>query len=147
MYPGKAHKIIYSKRFPHQELEDILESQGIPDDLLPAEPDESFQAFCRRIEENSICISRPDKQAERERFINLAVNLSESYEIDMEITDYFYHISVTMYLNCASCSGELKSLFTKLIVMCDRISSFISRSDPCDFIISLEYNTHDHYIS
>lgn len=147
MYPEEPRKVIYSKRFPRQLMDELLKNREVPKDILPAKPSVSYKAFCDRIAKNSTYQPNPDKIAKKERFINLAVTLSESYEIDMEITDHFYFISVTMYLTCAYCTGELKSLFTELIVMCDGISSFLSHSDPCDFIISLDYYTHDHYVS
>lgn len=147
MYPEKPRKVIYSKRFPHQLMDGLLKDLEVPEDIPPAKALVSYSAFCDRIAKNNTYLPNPDKIAKKERFINLAVTLSENYEIDMEITDHFYLISVTMYLRCSYCTGELKSLFTELIVMCDSISSFTSHSDPCDFIISLDYYTHDHDIS
>lgn len=145
MYSEKTHKVIYSKRFPRQNIDEPPKGREVPEEFLPAKPLVSSRAYLNRIAKNSTYLPNPDKMAKQERFINLAVALSENYEIDMEITDCLHYISVTMHLDCAYCTGELKALFTELIVMCDCISSFTSPS--CDFIISLDYYTYDHYIS
>lgn len=92
-------------------------------------------------------VVRPERISMRQRFIDLAIEFSTDYEIDIEIADHFYYISVTMYLFCASIVGDPKQMISKLIGMCDRISSFTSKTDPCDFSIVLDYFTHDHYIS
>lgn len=145
MYSEKNQKVIYSKHFPRLNSDEPLKDCELPEELLSAKPPVSCKEFCGRIAQNSTYLPNPDKMAKQERFINLAVALSENYEIDMEITDCLHYISVTMHLDCAYCTGELKALFTELIVMCDCISSFTSPS--CDFIISLDYYTYDHYIS
>ena len=147
MYSEKTHKVIYSKRFPRQNIDEPPKDREVPEERLPTKPLVSSRAYLNRIAKNSTYLPNPDKIANQEKFVNLAITLSETYKIDMEITDCSHYISVTMYLDCAYCTGELKALFTELIVMCDSISSFLSGSDPCDFILSLDYYTHDHYIS
>ena len=147
MYLEPEGKIIYSKRFPRTSLEDFLKEHDVTDDFpLPIQL-ESPDKFFNRMIEDSAYILNPSKAARQQRFIDLAIDLSSNFEIDMEIKDCFYYITTTMYLDCATCAGSLKSMFAELITMSDRISSFISSTDPCDFIISLDYYTHDHYVS
>lgn len=147
MYLEPESKIIYSNRFPRTSLENFLEEHDVTDNLTPPIQLESPDTFFNRMVENSVYVLNPNKVAGQQKFIDLAIELSSDFEIDMEIKDCFYYITATMYLDCATCAGSLKSMFAALITMSDRISSFISPTDPCDFIISLDYYTHDHYVS
>lgn len=140
-------KVIYSKRFPHKSVDELLNEAGLSDFDFPTEPPEPFSSLINRIDEESTYILDEEKQNCRKKFIDLAIELSSDYEIDMEITDHFYYVTATMYLDCASCAGELKAMFTELVSMCDRINSYISKKECCDFVISLDYYTHDHFVS
>lgn len=146
MYSEPESKIIYSKRFPRLSVEDFLKEHDDGELELLIQPEPPATLFKRIIEDNEY-VFNPDKAAGRQKFIDLAKELSSDFEIDMKIEDCTYYITVTMYLDCATCAGSLKSMFAELITMSDRISSFIYADDTCDFVISLEYYTHDHYFA
>lgn len=147
MYLEPEKKVIYSKRFPLESIDDFLKEHDVPDGLIPSTPPEPFDVVYNHMSENSVYVLKADRIVGRQRFIDLAKAISSDYEVDMEIKDCSYYITVTMYLYCSTCAGSLKSMFAELINMCDRISSFTSSTDPSDFIISLDYLTHDHYVS
>lgn len=130
-------KIIYSKRFPRPEplaMKAAWEDAGAE---LPVEPP-SLEPIFEHIVEESMFEIDPDKAALQQRFLGLAVKLSSSYKIDMDIKERCSCLSVIMYLDCATCSGELKEMFAELLRMSDHISSFLSKTEPCDFIIALD---------
>jgi len=139
-------KIIYSKRFPKVDLNEFCKGQGGTDDDI-FEPPVPFETFRKRLAENSTYIVNPTKLKWRQEFIDMAVRLSSEYEIDMDIEDHLYYISVCMYLGSASCVGRLKALFTLLLSMCDRITCLTTKNGTSDFTITLDYHTHDHYLS
>ncbi len=141
------HKVIYCKQFPHQDIDKLLEEQEVSGEKFSSMPRESPEAFRQRIEQSSTYILRADKAQKKEAFINLAKSLSAGYEIDMKIEEYGYFVSVTMYMDCATYTGEVKKMLTELTIMSENISFFLSSTDPCDFILSLDYFTHDHYVS
>jgi len=138
-------RIIYSKRFPKVDLDALCkELDGTDDDILEPPP---FETFLRRMTENSAYIINPAKLKCRQEFIDIAVRLSSEYEIDMDIKDHPYYISVCMYLGSASCAGRLKTLFILLLSMCDRVTYLTTKNGTYDFTIILDYRTHDHYLS
>jgi len=113
-------RIIYSKRFPKVNLTGFGKEQGAADDGI-LKPPMPFEEFCKRLVEKSAYFINPYKMIWRQKFIDLAIGLSEEYEIDMDIKEYLYYISVNMYLDSASCAGNLKSMFAALLTMCDRV--------------------------
>ncbi|WP_300447376.1 hypothetical protein [uncultured Oscillibacter sp.] len=108
------HKVIYCKQFPHQDIDKLLEEQEVSGEKFSSMPRESPEAFRQRIEQSSTYILRADKAQKKEAFINLAKSLSAGYEIDMKIEEYGYFVSVTMYMDCATYTGEVKKMLTEL---------------------------------
>lgn len=146
----QKEKIIYRKRFTKIDLDNLdmtfsqQENPDLKDDIQ--KPSVSFDTFYKRMVANSIYVIKPERVKHKQRFIDLAITLSTDFEIDMDIKEGFYYVTVTMYLLCATCTGSMKSMIAELVSKCDRISSFTSKTDLCDFIISLDYYTHDHYV-
>lgn len=141
------HKVIYCRRFPRQDIAKLLEEQEVSGEKFFSMPRESPAAFRQRIEQSSTYVLRADKAEKKEAFINLAKSLSADYEIDMQIEEYGYFVSVTMYMDCSVYTGKVKKMLTELIIMSENISFLLSSTEPRDFILSLDYFTHDHYVS
>lgn len=138
-------KLIFSKRFPRLDA-DEMRAQAAEDPLESAPPP-SFDKFLREVRENSVYVPIPDKIARRQRFIDLAKQLCLDYEIDTEIKEYGHFISVNLHLYCGAYTGTLKRMLSELVSMCDRVCSFRPKTGPYDLTLSLDYYTHDHYIS
>lgn len=139
-------KKIYSKRFP--KMDSALMNEQEDSDEENHEPSVPYEEFKRHIIEDSVYVVDPQKMKERQTFINLAVELSSNYEVDMDITEYRYRVEVNIYVDDSSCSGYLKFLFAKLVTMCDRISHFANlKEKEADLTISLDFYTHTHYLS
>ena len=84
--------------------------------------------------------------AQRQKFIDLAIEYSTDYGIDMVIKDRTYFIEVIIYYEYRACSGDETKILSELIGMSDKIYSFDGTSLGCDFTIILDYNTHDQYM-
>ena len=85
----------------------------------------------------------PERQRLAQKFIAMAKDLSEAYDIDIDIRQKEYFIEVNLHLYCASYPGELTKMFARLFDMCDRFSSFIHTTEPSDFTLSLDFFTHE----
>ena len=143
---GKGTKI-YSRRFPKKNMDDFLRERGISPETIP-EPSISYEQFCKLYEENSEYVIIPQKAKRRQRFIDIAMELSSVYEIDMDIVVYPYYVQVEIYANDATYTRHLKSLYAELAVMSDCITHFTSlKGKEFDFTIILDYHTHTHYLS
>lgn len=141
-------KKIYSKRFPKKDDAFMRElSEQADSDEENYEPSVTFEEFKRHIIEDSVYVVDPKKMKERQTFINLAIELSSEYEINMDITEYCYRVEVKIYADDSSFAGYLKTLFARLITMCDRISHFANlKEKEFDLTLILDYHTHAHYL-
>lgn len=85
----------------------------------------------------------PERQELGQKFIAMAKELSEAYDIDIDIRQKGYFIEVNLHLYCTSYPSELTKMFARLFGMCDRFSSFILTTEPSDFTLSLDFFTHE----
>lgn len=146
MFATPEETIIYSKRFPRDDF-DETEMAKLLREHPPEEPidtEKAFQEFMNRVN-NSTYVVRPDKMAFRKKFIDLAIEYSANYDVDMIIKERAYFIEVTMYCMYGACFEDANKMLSELIGMSDRICSFDGKSGDCDFIITLDYYTHDCY--
>ena len=134
-------QVIYSKRYPsaQQEMQQFI-GGALPNDCKSSE--EALQDFRRRMEE-TVYQPIPERQRLAQKFIAMAKDLSEAYDIDIDIRQKEYFIEVNLHLYCASYPGELTKMFARLFDMCDRFSSFILTKEPSDFTLSLDFFTHE----
>ena len=134
-------QMFYSKRYPpvQQEMQQFIEG-SLPSDCKSSE--ESLQEFWRHMEE-TVYQPIPERQELGKKFIAMAKELSEAYDIDIDIRQKGYFIEVNLHLYCTSYPSELTKMFARLFGMCDRFSSFILTTEPSDFTLSLDFFTHE----
>lgn len=144
--PGKR---IYSQHFPQPAFdeEQYRKAEEKLDAIKGTPLWTSFEEHLRELEENIVYVLRPDKVDGRQRFIDLAKQLSLDCEIDMDIWEYDDQISVNLYLYCCNYTGAAKDMFSELLTLCDCVSILRNLAGPFDFTLSLDYNTHDCYLS
>ena len=152
MLDGPEVKVIYTKRYlPDERDENTVEqASGAVDASIPAMPEETqrwdgFVAKWNHMIENSVYIPLRRKIKNLRGYINLAIRFSSEYEIGIDIKDHFYYTSVTLYYFCGVYDGAFMTMLAALIDMSDKFTSLIPADKSCDFIISLDYFTHDHY--
>lgn len=134
-------QMLYSKRYPpvQREIHQFI-GGSLPCDCKSSE--EALQKFRRHMEE-TVYQPIPGRQELGQKFIAMAKELSEAYDIDIDIRQKEYFIEVNLHLYCASYPGELTKMFAQLFDMCDRFSSFILTTEPSDFTLSLDFFTHE----
>ena len=92
-------------------------------------------------------VSREERLEKSERFIAGAIELSQAYEIDMDIQQTSHCIKANIHLYHAAYPEELTRMLAKLISMCDKMSFFSLLDEASDFTLSLEFYTHYPYSS
>ena len=78
----------------------------------------------------------PGREKEARHFIQKAIEISNDYELDIEIEEHLSHISATYYFDCGACMGFLK----RIIEMSDDIS-FFDHIKGFDMVMSLDFYT------
>ena len=131
-------EIIYEKHF-HKETIDELEKERI--DLVEAFGEDakqapSFNEIMKMIYSNVTYLALPEREKMARTFIETAIEISNDYELDIEIEEHLSHISATYYFDCGACMGFLK----RIIEMSDDIS-FFEHINGFDMAMSLDFYT------
>ena len=141
-------KVIYSKRYPpaEKELEKFSADTTLPV-ITPEQAETSFQNFCSVMNSEPCYEPIPGKEEKAQEFIALAKKFSEDHEIDIDIRQSPHSVNVSLHFYCAAYSKAMTRQFAQLFNMCDNLSSFIFKSEPSDFTLVLELDTHKFYLS
>ena len=142
-------KVLYSKRFPKESPIDLekeaeqLNSENNYDDGL--KDGESIVDF---LERNRTSVSNEEKIKKKVIFIKAAVDLAETYEIDMDIVEYDTRVVANMFLQSSLYTGTIKKLISALIVMADEFDIFPPKEGE-DYTVNLllTYHTHDIFLN
>lgn len=103
---------------------------------------EKFKRYIQSIRYQEI----PEKMAGRQEFISLAVDLSETFSVDMDIKEKAYGIEVSLHMFCSAYPDIMTQMLAKLFDMSDTSASFILPDKPGDFTLVFDYRTHDSYV-
>lgn len=142
-------KVIYSKRYPKmssaeldEEIEKLNKENKFDDGLKEGESIVDF------LERNQKFVPNKERLAEKDLFLKVLKDLSESYEIDADIVEGNISCVAHLYLQSAAYTGTLKKILTGLIVMADELDILPPREDDTEYILhlSLTYHTHDIYL-
>ena len=117
-------EIIYEKHF-HKETIEAIEKERI--DFVEAfgedaEQAPSFNEIMKKIYSNVTYLVLPEREKMAKTFIETAIEISNDYELDIEIEEHLSHISATYYFDCGACMGFLR----RIIEMSDDISFFLT---------------------
>ena len=142
-------KVLYSKRFPKESPLDLekeaeqLNSENNYDDGL--KDGESIIDF---LVKNRTSVPNEERIKEKVIFIKAAVDLAETYEIDMDIVEYDTRVVANMFLQSSLYTGTIKKLISALIVMADEFDIFPPK-DKENYTVNLllTYHTHDIYLN
>lgn len=118
-------EIIYEKHF-HKETIEELEKERI--DLVEAFGEDakqapSFNEIMKMIYSNVTYLALPEREKMAQTFIETAIEISNDYELDIEIEEHLSHISATYYFDCGACMGFLR----RIIEMSDDISQTVDK--------------------
>ncbi len=131
-------EIIYEKHFHKETIEklkkertDLVEAFGEDAKQAP-----SFNEIMKKIYSNVTYLALPEREKMAQTFIETAIEISNDYEVDIEIEEHFSHIAVNYFFNCSAAMGFLK----KIIQMADDIS-FFDHIGGYDLVMSLDFYT------
>lgn len=144
----EAKKVLYSKQFSKETPLDLekeieqLNSEKKFDDRL--KEGESILDF---LERNKTTVPNEERIKEKVIFVKAAIDLAETYQIDMDIVEYNTHVVVNMFLQSSLYTGTIKKLISALIVMADEFDIFPPKEGE-DYTVNLllTYHTHDIFI-
>lgn len=142
-------KVLYSKRFPKEspldlenEIEQLNSGKKFDDGLKEGESIFDF------LERNRTTVPNEERIKEKVIFVKAAIDLAETYEIDMDIVEYDTRVVANMYLQSSLYTGTIKKLISALMVMADEFDIFPPK-DGEDYTVNLllTYHTHDIFIN
>lgn len=133
-------EIIYEKRYPKESMENFIALTDWLNRELSQKPVPSFDQFQKRLEEDYIYILIPHRQRIAKKFVWIAREISELYELDVKITKHVSHISVDYYFGATSCMRYLKDV----IKFADDIS-FFANIEGYKIVLCLDCYTHAVY--
>ena len=140
--------VIYSRHYPpideEKEMRETEEScQNDPGYIETPMP--SLAEILARAEAKYTYKRRPNAAEASQIFIELAIGLSEAYEISLDLTRHDRYICATMDIAFASYSGEIKHRLDALMAIADRVSLFYNKSKPDYVVASIDYYLYDRY--
>ena len=147
MEPSK-NVVIYSRHYPEIELEKAPQKVGEfcrnnPD--YRETPTPSLEKLLARAEARYTYKRRSDAAEASQKFIELAIGLSEAYEINLDLTKHERYICARMDIAFAPYSGEVKHRLDALMAIADRVSLFYNTSKPDYIVASIDYYFYDRY--
>lgn len=142
-------KVLYSKRFPkesHLDLDEEFEKLN-KEHKSDNEPKEG-ESFLDFLERNRSTVPNEERIKEKVIFVKAAIDLAETYQIDMDIAEYDTRIVANMYLQSSLYTGTIKKLISALMVMADEFDIFPPKERE-DYTVNLllTYHTHDIFIN
>ena len=126
-------EIIYKKQF-HREPIDETEPEVA--NFADNGNAPSFDEIMKEIYSNVTYLVLPEREKMAKTFIKTAIEISNDYELDIEIEEHLSHISATYYFDCGACMGFLR----RIIEMSDDIS-FFDHIKGFDMVMSLDFYT------
>ena len=145
----EAKKVLYSKRFPKEspldlekEFEQLNKENNFDDGLKEGE---SFLDFLKK---NQTTVPNEERIKEKVIFVKAAVDLAETYQIDMDIVEYDTRVVANMFLQSSLYTGTIKKLISALIVMADEFDIFPPKEGENYTVnLLLTYHTHDIFLN
>lgn len=139
-------KLIYSKRFHNPTAQELEEKMNNDKDFESYKPryetgNDFIENFINKVEYVPIPARIKDKQI----FIDMAIELSQTYEIDTDIYEVEGHIAAKLIFMPCSFMGDVKEMLMDVLDMADDISFFTSNKTLYAIELIAFYNTHDLY--
>lgn len=137
-------EIIYKKQFCKEPIEEIEPEMTNFTDSSHAP---SFEEIMKEIYSGVSYLALPQREKQAKAFIKAAIDLSNAYEVDIEIEEHFSHISVNYFFNCSAAMGFLKRSFRwRMTSLSLTISTATIWSCPSTFI-QRQYSKEDGLFS
>ncbi len=122
-------RLIYSKQYPKEDIE-LPKGKGCDDGSTPA----SWEKMKEKIAQRTTYREIPGRRHNSSLFIDIATEVSETYEYDIEIYETDILVEVLLSFDSHSTSGALNQLFR----MADDFSFFAGIKNR-EITISMDY--------
>lgn len=134
--------MIYKKQFHKETIEEIEADMA---DFMTQYGDQismppSFDDLRKTYYSDVTYIVLPEREKRAKKFIKTAIDISNTYEIDIEIEEHLSHISVAYYIDCGAEMGFMR----EIMAMSDNLN-FFTRINGYDLVICLDYYTKAVY--
>lgn len=140
--------IIYSRHYPQIDAEkEMREAEEFcrNDPDYHETPTPSIEEILAATEAKYTYERRVDAPEVSQKFIELAIGLSEAYEISLDLTKHERHICATMDIAFGPYSGGLKHRLDALMAIADSVSLFYNKSKPNYIVASVDYYFYDRF--
>ena len=143
-------KLIYSKRYLDPALVKAMAEAPFPEERTAkeeAETERSLQDFWRRMKNETHRVLMPERVEPSQQFIQLAKELAEAHEIDVDIWEKSYLIRVDLTFHTSLYPAPVARDLAKLLNMCDTFSTLVPSDHSGDLTLLLDFYTHKYYMS
>lgn len=129
-------KTLYKKRYPKKEAAELF----IPFERKDEPKKISFDDIMQELFQDTVYVRIPERKENAKRFIQTAIEVSNTYEIDIKIEEHLSHLTVYYYFDCSGCMGFLK----QVVAYADDLT-FFSHIEGYDIVMAIDYYTHAVY--
>lgn len=132
-------EVIYEKSYPREDIEELRAILSKEEDAQEHEHNKrmTFDEIIDEIYEGVEYEPLPERAKSAELFVKTAIEISETYELDVKITRRHSHISVDY---CFDSSGSMG--FLKYIIRFADDISFFANIKGYDIVMSIDHYTH-----
>lgn len=142
---GKKMGLVYTKRYISlAEIEkqyNSLLNEG--QESLEGIFTPSYKEFIKQMRDYTVYVPVPERLEGKDGFTDLAINLSERYQYDVDIFDHGNEIEVIFYFELFAYLSELK----ELLILADKIVVECDSTKENSLKVILEYYTHEQYFN
>ena len=146
----EGDKLIYSKRYLDPVLMEAMAQTPLPGERTEeeaAETQRSLANFWRRMKNETHRVLMPERVEPSQQFIQLAKELAEAHEIDIEIWEKSYFIRVDLMFHTSLYAAPVARDLAKILNMCDAFSTLVPSDHSGDLTLLLDFYTHKYYMS
>lgn len=145
---GMEKKLLFSNRYEKDmdlfdDLpDDMPELSDIDDAKVPTIDD-----FYEYMNKKRRCVPNKERIVNKDQFIKTVSELSETYKINADLSEFDVGYIADIYLDYANYCGYIKKLLAILFVLADDISLFDGHKADSDMLFSFTYHTHNVYLN
>lgn len=129
----------YSKRFPKLDIQQMLKEAETVD---AGNGEGGLQRVLQRLEKECTRPADPDKVRRSKRMTEIAIAVSQEYEIDADVTEGLWYVNATLYLAGSEYMDDLKDRLAALLALCDHFALLPDPQNEHGVILALTCRTH-----
>lgn len=144
--------LIYSRRYP-RDLHltgALVRETELPEDEVEESLNRIYTSqkkFWARYQDEDSFILKEDRVQPAKEFVQHVEDFCNLHQIDVDIRQENFFVSAELYLSSCVYNRQFIMQFAQLITLSDRISMWLSKDGPGEFIMKLEFDTHDFYVN